>query len=407
MGAFVTEYQTNQAWTLTWKASGRYPIVADRIYSTLADAQEYVDDLSATASATPGLIISVINDNTNNGIYYIQSIAKNENGEFTPGVLVKAGSNADDLNELTQDVNTLKIRVGAPAVSGEPATPATGLYKEIEDLREDISKISKFSIEVVSELPTSNVSETTIYLLKDKESTQDLYTEYIYVNGAWENLGKQTVDLTGYAKSADVYSKTEADTTFVKVVGYNSYTEEEKTKLSNIESGAQVNKIEKINVVTKDGNSELAITDKAVSINLSNFVKDEITVNEKPLTQSIVLGSLDIKLDENISRIKDGNIEETVYTKNSTVHAVLSDISSRIDNINAIVGGQIEGIASISAGDGIAVTGETSTIPTVSVKLAAVSGLHADNNGLSVKVAEGSAIQKTDNGLDIVWTELN
>ena len=78
-----TVNQTNKSWNLTWKAAGRYPIVADRIYSTLAQAQAYVDDTSATASAVPGLVISVVNDpiEKNNGIYYVSKIANTEDAE--------------------------------------------------------------------------------------------------------------------------------------------------------------------------------------------------------------------------------------------------------------------------------------------------------------------------------------
>lgn len=61
-----------------------------------------------------------------------------------------------------------------------------------------ISAVPKFSISVVSNLPTSNISETTIYLVGGG-SGSDLYTEYIYTNGKWEILGSQRVDLTGYA----------------------------------------------------------------------------------------------------------------------------------------------------------------------------------------------------------------
>ena len=66
-----------------------------------------------------------------------------------------------------------------------------------------VSAIPKFTISVVTSLPTSNISETTVYLVKSGTGG-DLYTEYIYVNGAWEILGSQKVDLTGYAKLDDI-----------------------------------------------------------------------------------------------------------------------------------------------------------------------------------------------------------
>lgn len=69
-----------------------------------------------------------------------------------------------------------------------------------------VSAIPKFAISVVSSLPTSNISETTVYLVKSGTSG-DLYTEYIRVNNAWEVLGSQKVDLTGYAKLTDIPTK--------------------------------------------------------------------------------------------------------------------------------------------------------------------------------------------------------
>lgn len=69
-----------------------------------------------------------------------------------------------------------------------------------------VSAIPKFTISVVTSLPTSNISETTVYLVKSG-SGGDLYTEYIRVNNAWEVLGSQKVDLTGYAKLTDIPTK--------------------------------------------------------------------------------------------------------------------------------------------------------------------------------------------------------
>jgi hypothetical protein len=68
-----------------------------------------------------------------------------------------------------------------------------------EEVDARVSAIPKFSISVVSSLPTSNISETTVYLVKAGSASGDMYTEYIRANGAWEILGSQRVDLTGYA----------------------------------------------------------------------------------------------------------------------------------------------------------------------------------------------------------------
>lgn len=64
--------------------------------------------------------------------------------------------------------------------------------------------IQKFAISVVNALPTSNISTTTIYLVTTGSESQNLYTEYIYVDDKWEKLGTQTIDLSGYAKTSDL-----------------------------------------------------------------------------------------------------------------------------------------------------------------------------------------------------------
>lgn len=102
----------------------------------------------------------------------------------------------------------------------------TNTYTKTE-IDSKISVIPKFSIEVVSSLPTSDISETTIYLLTSGEETQNLYTEYIYVDVAWEKLGTQTVDLSNYVQK-------EAG----KGLSTNDYTTAEKNKLAGIQTGA-------------------------------------------------------------------------------------------------------------------------------------------------------------------------
>lgn len=73
-----------------------------------------------------------------------------------------------------------------------------------EEINQKLSIIPKFSIKVVSSLPTSDINDTTVYLVKSGEDENNLYTEYIYVDGAWELLGKQSVDLSDYALTSDI-----------------------------------------------------------------------------------------------------------------------------------------------------------------------------------------------------------
>ena len=71
-----------------------------------------------------------------------------------------------------------------------------------------IAAIPTLSYQIVSELPTSNISTTTIYLLARSSSSSqpDIYDEYLYVNNQWEIIGSTSTDLSNY------YTKSEVDT---------------------------------------------------------------------------------------------------------------------------------------------------------------------------------------------------
>ena len=75
----------------------------------------------------------------------------------------------------------------------------------INELKQLVSLIPQFSIEVVAQLPTQDISETTIYLVPNSDPEQgNYYEEYIYVNNAWELVGSTAVDLSAYYTSAEV-----------------------------------------------------------------------------------------------------------------------------------------------------------------------------------------------------------
>ena len=55
------------------------------------------------------------------------------------------------------------------------------------------------NFQVVNTLPTENISTSTIYLVPSATpGAENVYDEYIYVNGNWEHIGSTTVDLSDY-----------------------------------------------------------------------------------------------------------------------------------------------------------------------------------------------------------------
>ena len=126
------------------------------------------------------------------------------------------------LESATNDIVNLKIKDTELESNIKTATDDiselkskdTNIESEIADLKTKdselesaISSIPKFAISVVDTLPTTDISNTTVYLVKTSETeTGNLYTEYIHVKDTWEQLGTQTLDLSNY------YQKNEVDT---------------------------------------------------------------------------------------------------------------------------------------------------------------------------------------------------
>lgn len=109
MANYKTKDQVNLNWVQTFQMKSKAPAVANRIFTTLTDAQAYVDNIND--SATEGIRITVLKDylwvtdsegrnygdegyvktegqiGDYSGVYYVKSIGDGEN----PGELVKIG----------------------------------------------------------------------------------------------------------------------------------------------------------------------------------------------------------------------------------------------------------------------------------------------------------------------------
>ena len=87
------------------------------------------------------------------------------------------------------------------AVSNKVAT--------MSDITTALGGISSFSFEIVQSLPQSNISTSKIYLVaKATSGTNQVYTEYAYVNNGWEIIGdtQMTIDTLSNAEVSTIWS---------------------------------------------------------------------------------------------------------------------------------------------------------------------------------------------------------
>lgn len=223
-------------------------------------------------------------------------------------------SNLATKDELAAEANTRAEGVSS-ALSVANAT-AAGLAEEISaregaiaELHEEIVALPKFKIVIVDELPASG-DNATIYLVPAGSESGNIYTEYVYVNDAWEEVGPEKLDLSEYAKIVDVDAALA-----LKADAEDVYTKNEiddalgaKADLSNVYSRAEID-----------------------SMAHSFATKDELSAAIEPLAvQADVDDALALKANA-----------EDVYTK-SDVDAVLAEKTNVSDYLT--LSGVVENI---------------------------------------------------------------
>lgn len=135
--------------------------------------------------------------------------------DINEALLSKINENAEDANtELASKQDKLVSGTNIKTINGTSILGSGNIAIDLSLYK------------VVTELPTSGIDTTKIYLLLSSVSgTANKYTEYIYVNSAWEKVGeyKAEVDLTPYAKKTEAVGsvKIEAGTKTATALNYN------------------------------------------------------------------------------------------------------------------------------------------------------------------------------------------
>lgn len=108
-----------------------------------------------------------------------------------------------NLSAFTNDANFINSTVNN--LTNYYLKAETYTKSEINSL---ISSVATLNIQVVRTLPTTNISQTTIYLVpKALEESQDIYDEYINTTGTtqgWERIGSTQVDLSNYYTKSEI-----------------------------------------------------------------------------------------------------------------------------------------------------------------------------------------------------------
>lgn len=149
---------------------------------------------------------------------------------------------------------------------------------EIQNLINNSKKLKK---EVVTSLPSTGTNDV-IYLLKNKDTSNNVYTEYLWINGSWEIIGDTKVDLKDYAKKTDIKTNLSDMTSDSS---HRTVTDSEKSTWNN-----KVNKVDGKGLSTNDFTDIFKNQLSNFSVMSSNVDADGVykTVEYKDKTGSLV-----------------------------------------------------------------------------------------------------------------------
>ena len=268
----------------------------------------------------------------------LDGIASEANKITVDSALSGTSTNPVQNKVVAERIGTIEANVSsATTTAGNAAASAAAVkkdlanyYKKTEtysqaEINNKISAIPKFDIKVCEALPDSNISKTTVYLLKSsKEETNNLYDEYIYVNSKWEKLGTQTVgDIAGLSqRMTAAEANINQNTSSISTINTNL-----TKKQNTLTAGANIT-ISGTTISAKDTTYNAATTTTAGLMSAADKTK----------LNGIATGATKVTVDTTLSTTSTNPVQNMVIAGQiSTISADLTDLKTWKTNISKTV----------------------------------------------------------------------
>ena len=164
-----------------------------KTFATLEEVNERIPQYEIMPTATEscgGQVIQFIGTSTSDYTHgYFYECVPEGSGYIWKNIGVQAIP--VKLSELTNDSGYITVNVDN--LVNYYLKTETYSQAEVDEI---IGKLNRLTTEIVTALPTENISTTTIYLIKVGETNN--YTQHMYIGDAWADLGSTTIDLSGY-----------------------------------------------------------------------------------------------------------------------------------------------------------------------------------------------------------------
>ena len=217
---------------------------------------------------------------------------------------------------------------------------------KFRNIENTLTQIPKFKVAVVDELPTDEISLSTIYLVRNNNvSDNNLFTEYIYVETvkdnpettdvdeskyAWEKLGEQTLVIE------DIVTQNQLNNAINTALSEYSKTADIQDMISEANSNLKIDILKTVEetYATIDSVEELAKDIEAVTGDLSKYLtKDDAAVTY--LTQNDAANTYLTKVDADnkgwlteddvLTSIQSGNIGNAIVITEEQIENMIAE----------------------------------------------------------------------------------
>lgn len=284
-------------------------------------------------------------------------------------------------------------------LAGEIEALGTNVYtKQQTDnaIATAIAAVDHLSREIVEALPET-ANENVIYMvLRESGAGQDVYNEYMYINGAWEIIGNTSVDLTDYAKKEDILVKSVSSDFTVTGDGQLTFKagaapEINGSNISNIAIANVVNLQTTLDskVAAEEGKSLVSNTLITKLGNLAEIksVSDEFTLTNGELSVNAIAADKITGLPAALTDIATLKDAQSSYVKSVSVNGTALELSAEQGINIPVATNTVLGVVKSASGDNKVVVAADGTMSVASVNITSLS----QNEGEWLEINGGGA----------------
>lgn len=307
------------------------------------------------------------------------------------------------INGLRGNVEALTAQDGVLAgeIDALEASLSNNVYTKTETdsaIAAAIAAVDHLSREIVETLPeNANASENVIYMVRREGGTgQDVYNEYMYINGAWEIIGDTSVDLTGYAKTEDILVKSVSSDFTVTEDGQLTFKagatpEINGSKISNIAIANVTGLQDALNskVAAEQGKSLVSDTLIAKLGNLAEIksVSTEFTLTNGELSVNAIAADKITDLPAALTDIATLKDAQSSYVKSVSVNGIALELSGEQGVNIPVATDSVLGVVKSASGDNKVAVATDGTMSVASVNITSLS----QNEGEWLEINGGGA----------------